>query len=317
VKFNFSLKGKPLFCQEKQSDEIVLYDDLINRRLFDVAKIGLEIDRTCEEEMKKFRKKDVRIKMQRFIVDEIKLEYQAVQKLIIDALKEQILTHTEKVDFTMQPQSKYCTVIVGSIDWKFDSYIRMFYKSKRGNTKVIKRVLKDKTVRKIMGWNRNSNQNLTTKERETFANFLRKKLIDMKHKVRLKKVLFKEEGFLENKLKKWKNHYKEKVIVKNPLKRKDKIKIKMKTKIAENLYTKVLTNHYYLKKSPKFILFKESPIIQSRLRNAFRLENLYFKRFIPKEHTSIIELFNETTVRFDRFSLNNLPNGVEALLQNF
>jgi hypothetical protein len=79
----------------------------------------------------------------------------------------------------------------------------------------------------------------------------------------------------------------------------------MKTKITESLFIKTLTDHNYSKKSPELITPIEISIIHSRIRNAFRLENLEIKRFIKKEQASIIKLFNETKVRIYRFSLND------------
>jgi N12 class adenine-specific DNA methylase len=85
----------------------------------------------------------------------------------------------------------------------------------------------------LLGWCKDlkkkySQAKLTWKDRKFLNNAIEKKLINCKHKVRLKNVLFKEEGFLENKLKKWENHCKEKEnTVKKPLKRKDKTKSNM------------------------------------------------------------------------------------------
>jgi hypothetical protein len=155
---------------------------------------------------------------------------------------------------------------------------------------------------------------LSEKEKKIFINMMEKKLINNKHKVRLKKILFKEEGFLENKLKKWKNRCKEKEdVVRKPLKRKDKIKTKMKTKVSEYLFVKALTDHNYFKKSPKLITAVDILIIQSRIRSAFRLENLKIKRFIKKEQTSIIKLFNETKARVYGFSLNDFTKWCGSL----
>jgi hypothetical protein len=177
-------------------------------------------------------------------------------KILADAFqKEEInLSYSEKVDFTIRTHNKYCTVIVGSIDWKFDTLIRLHYRNKHGKMKEIEGIMKVTSIRKIMGRNKILDPNLSEKEKEIFTYMIKKKLINRKHKVRLKRILFKEEGFLVNKLKKWKNHCKEKYMNKNPIKRKDKIKTKMKTKISENLYPKILTDHYYLKKAQNLSL---------------------------------------------------------------
>jgi hypothetical protein len=190
----------------------------------------------------------------------------------------------------------------------------------KGKEKIVRNKIKEDVMITLLGWCKDpkkkySHAKLTWKDRKFFNDAIEKKLINSKHKVRLKIILFKEEGFLENKLKKWKNHCKEKEnVIKKLSKRKDKTKSNMmrtRIKLSEKIFLKPMfssSEHNYLKRNHNSNSNYNISIIQLRLRNAFRLENFRFGRFTEKEQkTSIIKLFNEIKLRVNRSSLDNFP----------